>query len=471
MENFEIMLDEINWRVVVKDILRHALLIVLSAAIAFMGIGIYNNIFYKPEYTSTATLAVIVRDSADTNTYYSLTTANEIAQVYASVFTQDVTKEKIAEVTGKLPKNVKITAQVNGDTNLMNLSATGSNPKEAFLMLQSILANYQIVSDYVFSNAVIEVILNPQVPVSPSNAPIGGRVRQLAVLGAMALMACVVAAMAVLRKTVKTPKAAKRRLEGECLTVFGREIKNKTLKAKLRKTNKGILLTSPLTSFKYEENCHQLASRLDYQLKKKGLKTLAVTSVAENEGKSTIAVNLAIALARRNKRVLLLDMDLKKPAVHRLLECQVPDDHNVLSYFHGRIKLDDIFLYHKKSGLYVGLNKKGVADSSKYIGGKLDELLNTCKDYFDYVILDTAPISAGADTEALCEYADASALVIKQDTVTAADLNDSIETLSGGKSEFFGYILNGFDGENTIGRGYGYGYGYGYGNYRKNNKE
>lgn len=463
-ENAEIRLDEINWRVVLKDLVRNAWLFVLAYGIAVMGVGVYKNIVYTPEYTTSATMAVTVRGDANSSLYYSLSTANEIAEVYATILQEKITREKISEVVDTITDDIRISASVIPETNLLVLKVTGATSKGSYLAMQDILKNYHIVSDYIFGNAVVEVIMEPRVPFGPSNTLYTSRMKKLAAAVLIGLMGGLIVLSSVLRDTVKTTKAAKRRLEGECLAVFPHEEKNRTWKARIRQYYKGILLTSRLISFRFEESCHQLSSRLAYKLNKTGKKMVLVTSVAENEGKSTVAVNLAIALARRNKKVVIIDLDLLKPALYKLLESNPAEDHSLSDYLDGKAKKEDILFYDKVSGLYAVLNVKGVRQNKKYLNSeRLQQLLEACKNEFDYVILDTAPMFSGTDAERLSEFVDTSILVARQDRVSISDLNDAMESLKESSSQFLGYVLNDFD-ESTGGRsGYGYGYGYGYG--------
>lgn len=463
-----IRMDEINIRTILKDLIKNSPFIILAILIAIMGVQTYKNIVYVPEYTASTTLAVMAKGNAEGSAYSSLSTASSMAEVFSEVFQSEVVKEKVEEEIGKMPENTKIASELIPETNLLKLSVTTEDPQSAYRVLQAILGNYRNVSDYIFGNAVLEVIMDPEVPVAPSNTFETARLKKLGILGATALMAALIILFSILRNTVKTTKTAKRHLEGDCLAVLPFEHKNKTLKGKIRKTNKAVLLSNPVISFGYEEGCDRLASSMEYKTGAHNI--VLVTSVAENEGKSTVAVNLAIALARRNKNVLLVDMDFAKPAIYKLMDDKSDKRHGLLEFMDGKVPLRDVVRYDKEKKIYTILNKKGLNDANKYLTAKFARVfLEAARKNFDYVILDSAPLSVGADTEYLQEYVDSSVLVVREDRVMISDLNDAVETLSESGNKFLGYVLNGFDkaGFGIIGR-YGYGkYGkYGkYGNY------
>lgn len=465
-----IRMDEINLYTILKDYIRNLPFVILAVMIVLMGVRTYKNIVYVPEYTASTTLAVMAKGNADGSVYSSLNTASSMAEVFTEVFQSDVMKEKIEEVMGKMPEDTKIVSELIPETNLLMLRVTAKNPQSAYCVLQAVLENYRDVSDYIFGNAVLEVIMDPEVPVAPSNSFQTRRLDKIGMLAAVALMTGCVVLFSVLRDTVKTTRAAKRHLEGECLAVLPYEEKNRTLKTKIRKTNKGVLLDSPVISFGYEEGCHRLASRLEYKTGKQGKKVVLVTSVAENEGKSTVSVNLAIALARRNKRVLLIDMDLAKPAIYKLLEYKVGKKQSLLSFLKGEASLNDVAQYDKRKQIFTILNSKGVDDAQKYLTTeRLGMFFDAARKAFDYIIVDSAPVSVGTDTEYLQEYVDASVLVVRKDRVRISDINDTAELMKEGQTEFLGYVLNSFDKADLVGSGrYGYGK---YGNYGRNAAE
>ena len=110
----------------------------------------------------------------------------------------------------------------------------------------------------------------------------------------------------------------------------------------------------------------------------------------------------------------------------------------------------------------------------------MKQLLQLLQGSFDYVIMDSPPMGFFTDSEVLCELADASMLVVRQDLLTDKGINDAIDALERCKARFMGYVFNdvrtmslaaGIVGGSRYGYGYGYGrgygYGYGYGGYKK----
>jgi capsular exopolysaccharide synthesis family protein len=197
-----------------------------------------------------------------------------------------------------------------------------------------------------------------------------------------------------------------------------------------------------------------------------GDKVLMVTSLMENEGKSTIAGNLALAMAQKYERVLLIDCDLRKPACHAIFK-QKNIPYGVRDVLSGRAGADEAIIQDRKSNLYLLLEKRGNVNSGDFVSsGAMAELLDWARNEFDFVVLDLPPMGEVSDAEGMTAFADASLLVVRQNVAHANALNKAVEALDSGKAKLLGCVLN--DATTTtlsIGGRYGYGYGYGYGKY------
>lgn len=474
MEQDELIrLDEINIRILIKDLLKNLIFILMAAAAGVLVVSSVMEWRYKPEYTSSATLAVMARGGSG-NSYSNLNTANSMAEVLSAVFKSSVMKTEIVKAAGEEAENAQISATLIPETNLFVLKVTAENPEMTYSVIQTVLENYHSVSDYVFSNAVIEVITNPSIPMWPSNMVNTRKYKMAgAAVGFLAATALFLLC-SLLRKTVKSVNEGKRKIEGKCIGIVNHEVKNRTILTRLRRANKGLLITNPTAGFGFVEEFHQLAVRVDYEMSKNKQKVLLVNSVAENEGKTTVAVNLALALARRNKKVILMDLDLHKPAQYKMFDLRNFEENGLLAYLRGEEEsMAKVFRQDERNRLIQVLNKEAVGNSLGLIeNDRLKWLLKVARDSVDYVILDTAPFSVATDAQRINELCDASLLVVRQDMAQAVDVNDTIEMLQEGNSDFLGYVLNDFD--NRLGGGSGYGYGYGrygrYGQYKNYNK-
>ena len=460
-----IRFDEINIRIIIRDLLKNCVYLAMAAIIGIMAVSIYFNITYKPMYTASATLAVLSRNS-NGSSYANLNTAMSMADVLSAVFSSDVVKEKAVEVAGEKALDTQIKAELIKETNLFELKVTAENPELAYDVINTVLNNYNNVSDYIFSNAVIEVIANPNVPVAPSNMINIDKYKKLGASACLLVAVIGYVVVALLRGTVKSVKEAERKIEGKCIAIISHEKKNRTLKSMIRNTTKGLLITSTTVGFNFREQFHKLAVRVEYYINKKHGKIIMVCSVAENEGKTTVAANLALALAEGERKVLLIDMDLMKPAQYKLFDIQ-NKQFGQYTDFLDESKEDSRFIRRdNKKNIYQMFIKNSVKDPQKLISSeRFMYLIEKLRAAFDYIVIDVPPLFASPAALRINESCDASILVVRQDRVQASDINDAIDSLKEGNNNFIGYVLNDFDDKITGSIGYGK-----YGNYGKYGK-
>lgn len=446
----------------ILDVLRRWYLIVMAVLLAGMAGYVASDLNYTPQYTTTTTFVVSVRDSA-ASVYQNLSATTNLATVFSEVLNSSLLRQAVVEASGLERFNGTITSNAIEETNLLTLRVTDDDPRTAFLATKAIIENHSVVSYQVLGDTVLEVLQAPHVPTAPSNPKQSAGMMKKCGLAAGVCMCVLLAVLSVLQDTIRSKKDAEGKLGCRVLAEIRHERKYKTLVSWFRHRKNSILISNPITSFGYVESIIKLRRRVEYQLPA-GL--LLVTSVAENEGKSTIAANLALALARKHARTLLIECDLMKPACYKLLEkdWQGP---GTLQVIEKTANLKDAVQQDKNTGLYMLLEKESVRNSTEVSASEgMTKMLQEAKACFDYVIIDTSPMSAGANAECLMDLADASLLVMQQNVVPAVKLAGAVETLSSAKAKFMGCVLNNVYALPSVAQyGYGYGYRYGYGRY------
>lgn len=439
-----IRLDNINVRIVIRDICKNFWIILLMAVSAWMLVSAYAKTLYVPQYTSTITFAVTAKDTV--GTYNTLTTNANMAGVFGEIFQSDVLKDKVAAAMGTDELDGTISTEVITETNLLKVSAVSSSPQDAYQMAQAILENYSSISDNLFDNAVLEIIQNPQIPMEASDSFSVNLYRNLAALAAAVLAAGMIMLLTILRDTVQTKQAAKNKLEGKMLGCIGHEVKNKAKKsADGKKKKTAALISNLIVSYHFMEAYRSLCSRLEFRMRRRGQKVVLVTSAGENEGKSTVAANLALSLAAGRKKVLLLDCDFRKPAAHKIFEINMDKVTDFGKYLlDDRIAEPDI-IHLEKQGIDITVNHVGYPSPQKMITSeRMKQFLDKAKGIADYIVIDSPPMLVASDTEALARLADTSVLVVRQDRTPAGGINDCIDVLNQSAPDFAGYVLNDF---------------------------
>lgn len=436
-------LDELHIPIILLDILKNAWLAVLAAVVVWIGVFAYANLVHQPTYTTEVTFVVSPRSNGSYVGFYSsLTTANEMANVFGEVFSSDVLKRMIKEDLQKPGLSFSVTASVAEGTNILRVTAKADSPEDAHMVIQSVLKNYRRVSGYLFGGVVLDVLKKPQISVVPSNPFNTKRYLVVGTAFAVLMMILLIFALSVLRLTIKTYDCAKRRMEESPLGILQKE---KNFRPQHKQTKKPLLITNTGTSFRYTESLLQLAHKIRHRMQNAGMKVLLVTSVAENEGKSTVSANLALALANQGHKVAYVDMDLRKPAVHKIFN-KLPREDLLTCLNEGLPASLDA-----PKRLHILSNSKPRSGTDKLLhSDALNRLFNGLREKADFVILDSSPYTATADTGMLLQHADCCIMVMRQDWVPFRICRDVVDDLGEGKAEYLGYVLNHYVDNDTL---------------------
>lgn len=464
----------------IRDLIRHLWVIILAGLIGAMGVFIVNNNTYTPMYTSTATLLANVK-TGGAQLYTNLSASTELATIYSEVFVQPSMKAKAAEHLGMAQFKGSISAKTLDKTNIFTVSVTAASPQLAYEEITAVLEVYPQISQAIFADAVIEIMRAPTMPKAPSNT-VSSENRKIAVIGCMAAVTALIVFLSLSRDTVKDEESYQSKIGSHLIGTVVHERPHQTLKSFLKGEKKSRLINNAFASFRFSESYQKLANKFEYMHRTNGDKIFLLTSVAENEGKSTTAANIAIALASRGNRVLLLDMDFKKPAMHKIFDIEVAPDQDFGALLARQISAEQFKLRcYRNSTLFTALNAGRHGDYVDWIHSKhVALILDVFRKHFDFILVDSPPMSAAADVSGIAQITDRAVLVVKTDAVLAADINDAILTLSGDEKRFAGCILNdvwpefsifGSAGSDESGYSGHYGYGYGrYGRYGKYGK-
>lgn len=449
--------------VVVQDVLKRWLVIVLAALIVGVGTYIYTDASYKPVY-KTNTIFVVTTRGSSTTVYNNLSSTSNLASLFTELLNSSIMRKTIAEEMGISSFEGTVATSVITNTNLINVTITAADPRTAFLAAQTLIEQHETLTYEVVDGIVLEVLQGPAVPTAPANyLNAASRMKKMMTLAAV-VTAAVLAVLSYTRNAVRSGSEARSKLDCEYLGEIPREKKYKTLFARLKRKKTSILISNPVTSFHFVESVSKLRRRVEQHMGDG--KVLMVTSLLENEGKSTVAVNLALAMERKHKRVLLIDCDMRKPACHTILE-HAKFDSGIKEVLQGTAELTRSVQQYKRTNMYMLLARKGSRNISDLINSqRMYTLLEWARENFDFVVVDLPPVSAASDAEAMTELSDACLLVVRQNAAVAPALNKAIASLDGHRAEMLGCVLNNVY-ATRLSSGGNYGYGYGYGGYKQ----
>ena len=433
------------------------LLLALLGATA-MGVRAWRS--YVPRYHSEATFTIetsasALSDMAGSGSYYDKATAEQLAKTFPYLLQSDLLQSLLRQELGVSWLNGSISARAVDNTSLFSLRVTSASAQDAYDILETVIRIYPRVADYVVGSTEMHILTQPAVAAQP-DAPFDP-VRSIckgALLG-LALGLAVVLLFAATRRTVRTPEEVKRRLNQTCLA----SLPAVRFKRRSGQFDRTISIQNPRISGAFLENVRSL--RIKFLREAEGRKVIMVSSTLPGEGKTTVAVNLALTLSQNGARVILVDLDLRKPSVKRCLGVSVPSrGAPELLNLRGADPREHLLTLEGTQVRLLAGDEPSSNPRRQMESRRLEALLTTLREEADYVILDTPPCGLLGDGAALAGLADASLYVVRSGSAQVSHILDSLQFLAGSGTPLMGCVLNGASGG---GGRYGYGYGYGYG--------
>ena len=171
------------------------------------------------------------------------------------------------------------------------------------------------------------------------------------------------------------------------------------------------------------------------------LETMLVTSAGPSEGKSFTIANLAIVFAQQEKKVLLVDADMRKPTVHYTF--RIDNRRGLSSVLVGEYELNEATIKSDVPNLDILPSGPIPPNPSELLGSnKMRRLIDEAKDQYDLVIFDTPPVLAVTDAQLLANFVDGSLLVIRSKKTDQESAIKAKELLEPAKAKLLGAVLN-----------------------------
>jgi tyrosine-protein kinase Etk/Wzc len=210
------------------------------------------------------------------------------------------------------------------------------------------------------------------------------------------------------------------------------------------------------------EQFRQLRTSLGYLGLNSRKKRVLVTSSISGEGKSFITANLGISLALTGKKVVLLELDLRKPKLSAIFN--MPRQQGITQYLISEKEAEDVIkTVPDQPGLFIiPCGPLPPNPSELIMNGRLSELLAYLDQHFDYILIDTCPVSPVTDAYIISPMCDATLYVIRQGVTPKYFLKKLDEHLKIKSLKNTAIVCNGIKAAGSGKYGYGYGYGYGY---------
>ena len=450
-------MEEIN----IKDFfnyLKKYILIICGVVVIFViGVFIYDKSIKKPLYTTYTTIILTKSNEAQTGTTITqndILLNQKLVETYSKIIKSKLVLEQVISETGvtytaeELGENVNVEAYEN--TEMLKISVTDQDPELAASIANSIAQVFsgEIAKIYQINNiSVVDVAVTPE---EVSNNTLK---RDLLI----ALFISIFGTIGVVFVVYYFDDTVK--LTDDLEEEIGMPVVAKVFKSDIgSKNNRKIeLLAQKYPKSVVSESIKTLRTNLQFSSVDEDIKTILITSSIPGEGKSFISANLAISFAQTDKKVLIVDCDMRKGRQHRIFK---------LSNTKGlsNLLIDDMTNYkdyiNKTSikNLYVMTRGTVPPNPSELLNSnKNSELIKILRSKFDIIIFDGVPCNGLPDSIIMSKLVD-KVLIVSSESVTPRSVLESTKKqLKNVEAPVAGDVLNNVNRKNSkYGKYYGY---------------
>lgn len=444
---------------------KHWIVIVVITALVTGAVAVWT--FLQPRiYTATAQTFVAISSSSDSGDPFTgaTYTIQRITSYIQLIDSPEVLQPVIDELgldasVTQLASSVAATNPV--DTVLINISASNEDPQQAAQVANAVAVQLGSVIQTLetgIAGDVVPVKATLTNPAEPPTSPSSPRTRVNLLLGLLIGLALGVG-FAFLKESLDTSVKSPDELTDMTgatplgMIAFDPGAKENPIVALDQRSPRAEAFRTIRTNLQYVDvdNPPQV---------------VAITSAVPGEGKSTTAVNLAIALAQAGKKVVLVETDLRKPKASSYLG--VESGLGLTDVLAGEAKLEDALLPWNRGLITVLPAGHTPPNPSELLSShRFEQVVKTLRDQFDHVIVDATPLLPVTDGAIVSKAADGAVLVVRFGKTTREQITTSVTALDQVGANLLGTAMNFMPtGRHGYGKyGYKYGYGYGYGGY------
>lgn len=450
-------MEEINIRDFLNYLKKYVLVIAAVALVLIIGVFIYDKSIKKPLYTTYTTIILTKSNEAQTGTTITqndILLNQKLVETYSKIIKSKLVLEQVISETGvtytteELSENVSVEAYEN--TEMLKISVTDQDPELAASIANSIAQVFsgEIAKIYQINNiSVVDVAVTPE---EVSNNTLKRDLLIALFIGIFGTIG-VVFVVYYFDDTVKLTD----NLEEE----IGMPVVAKVFKSDVgSKNNRKVeLLAQKYPKSVVSESIKTLRTNLQFSSVDEDIKTILITSSIPGEGKSFISANLAISFAQTDKRVLIVDCDMRKGRQHRIFKLSNSKGLSNL-LIDDMTNLKDYINKTSVPGVHVITRGTVPPNPSELLNSKKNsDLLRVLKAKYDVIIYDGVPCNGLPDSIIMSKLVD-KVLIVSSDSMTPKSVLESTKKqLESVNAPVAGDVLNNVNRKNsTYGKYYGY---------------
>ena len=449
MENKEDIID-IDPMLILKRVTKYIWIIITIGVIFSIVAYIWSTIMVVPKYKSSTKVYVLNNNINEKKlTTQDFQIGNYLLKDYKEIILSSKVLERVIDKNGIKMNLVelrsKIEVKIPQDTRILTITVEDTDAKRAADIANAVRDEAFEEIKEITKEESVNILEKAQESKSPSSPDIRKNTIMAAAIGILLSLGIVVL-KEVLDDRVKKQEDIEEGLRNGSFRY-----------SSTNKNNKMTVIGNRIVHNKVEEYYNKI--RTNIQFSGPNIKVIVITSVQENEGKSLVSLNLAISFAKLEKRVLLLDADIRNSVMAARIKFNRKIE-GFTSYLSGQTRIEDNIYETEIENLHIIPSGKYSPNPTNLLqNNRVDLALEVFREFYDIIIIDTAPIGLVIDAALLAQKADASILVVESGRIPKKLVRKAKRDLEQTNTKFLGIILNKVN-EKELGYG-------DYGGYRK----
>lgn len=416
--------------------------------------------FYRPQYSSYVTYMIQTADVDSVDTMVAASLGGSLQDTIEDSGLMQQIEEQFQNKERWIRPNM-FTPAFDSSTNYLTITIATNNYYNTLHLTEAFMNVYEDYVTSVMGSTQIEVADYMPVNSSPDQPYSLFYMILLGTAAGIVAYAIFLVLYGLCRRTVRTREDMKRLSSLKCLQEVGMVAGNNQNGINYHSGTKNTLV--------FEQDIRTLRSRIMRKMQQKEEKILMIASSIGKEGKTTLAVNLALAIAEKGKKVLLVDTNFYHPGLMEILPVN-SKARGFSDYLQGTAELTNLIVTKDGIDIIYQIEK---LDNSRQIlkHNKLQEFVDYVSERYDYVILDTAAAANYADVDILSDFCQAVLYVVRYDYAGRRSIENGLQSIHFADIDFLGYVLNGIRHFLDVSDKYSYQkYGYYYSRERKKNE-
>jgi capsular exopolysaccharide synthesis family protein len=414
-----------------------------------------------PTYTSSTQLFVSLNTSGSTADLNSgIQFSQQRVASYAMLIDGPDVAQRVADRLDLAVPPEALSSQIGAsalpDTVLIDVSVVDPSPQRAQQIAAAVgdvFPDYARELEAAESGGAPPVKVTVTRPASLPGAPTTPQTRRNLILGVVAGMLVGTGLAVVRRRLDRSVKTAEDAAHLSIAPVIGSIIRDDEL-GKRHVIERGE--SSPAA-----EAFRQLRTNLQFLNVDDPPKVIMISSAMPQEGKSTLALNLALALAEVGQRVMVVEADLRRPKITKYLD--LVGGVGLTNLLAGTADLEDITQEYRGDFTVIAAGPVPPNPGELLASSQMAAIIDKLRSRYDFVLVDVPPLLPVADSSGLAARVDGVVLAVRYGTTRKEQLREAATRLHRVGARTLGVVFNIVPPRNGMVTGYGYGYGYGYG--------